>query len=93
MSLAWIPKGVLEKARRICFKFLWVGSQEKIETRTFGSSENARRMGIKKHLPILKSVGGKIQLDIDYIINFVDEGGYTQIYPPRIGGGMDQKTS
>lgn len=28
ISLAWIPKGVLEKARRICFRFLWEGSQE-----------------------------------------------------------------
>jgi hypothetical protein len=27
MSLAWIPKGVLEKERKICFKFLWVGTQ------------------------------------------------------------------
>ena len=26
MSLAWIPKGVLEKVQRICFKFLWLGS-------------------------------------------------------------------
>jgi hypothetical protein len=50
-------------------------------------------MGIKKCLPILKSLGGQIQLAIDYIINFVDEGGYTQIYPPRISGGMDQKPS
>jgi hypothetical protein len=28
MSLAWIPKGVLEKARRICFRFLWAGSKD-----------------------------------------------------------------
>jgi hypothetical protein len=25
MSLAWIPKGVLEKARHICFIFIWSG--------------------------------------------------------------------
>ena len=28
MSLAWIPKRILEKARRICFRFLWSGKQE-----------------------------------------------------------------
>ena len=28
MSLAWIPKGILEKARRICFRFLWSGKHE-----------------------------------------------------------------
>jgi hypothetical protein len=28
MSLSWIPKGILEKIRRICFKFLWEGSKD-----------------------------------------------------------------
>ena len=28
MTLAQIPKGILEKARRICFRFLWRGKQE-----------------------------------------------------------------
>jgi len=28
MSLAWIPKGILEIIRRICFKFLWSGKKE-----------------------------------------------------------------
>jgi hypothetical protein len=28
MSLAWIPKGVLEIARKIYFKFIWVGSKD-----------------------------------------------------------------
>ena len=28
MSLAWIPKGILEKAHRICFRFLCSGKQE-----------------------------------------------------------------
>ena len=28
MSLAWIPKGILENVRRICFHFLWSGKQE-----------------------------------------------------------------
>lgn len=28
MSLAWMPKGVLEKIRRISFKFLWAGTHE-----------------------------------------------------------------
>ena len=29
MSLAWNPKGILEKARKIGFSFLWVGNQDK----------------------------------------------------------------
>ena len=27
MSLDWIPKGILEEARRICFHFLWSGNK------------------------------------------------------------------
>lgn len=29
MALSWIPKGILEKAKRICFSFLWSGKQDK----------------------------------------------------------------
>jgi hypothetical protein len=29
MSLAWIPKGVLEKIRRSCSRFIWSGSGDK----------------------------------------------------------------
>jgi hypothetical protein len=29
MSLAFIPKGVLEKIRKLTFRFLWSGSKEK----------------------------------------------------------------
>ena len=29
MALIWIPKGILEKIRRLCFYFLWSGSQVK----------------------------------------------------------------
>ena len=28
MSIAWIPKGILEKLRCICFTFLWQGQKE-----------------------------------------------------------------
>ena len=28
MSLTWIPKGILESIRRICFRFLWSGKKE-----------------------------------------------------------------
>jgi len=28
MSLSWIPKGILEKARRIYFRFLWSGKKD-----------------------------------------------------------------
>lgn len=28
ISLAWIPRGVLERESKICFKFLWAGSQD-----------------------------------------------------------------
>jgi hypothetical protein len=29
MSLAWIPKGIMEKIRKLCLKFLWEGAQDK----------------------------------------------------------------
>ena len=29
MVLIWIPKGVLDKIRRLCFSFLWGGSSSK----------------------------------------------------------------
>ena len=28
MSLSWIPKGILEEARGICFPFLWSGKKD-----------------------------------------------------------------
>jgi len=28
MSLSWIPKGMLEQIRRICFRFLWSGKKD-----------------------------------------------------------------
>jgi len=28
LSMAWIPKGTLEKIRKLCFKFLWGGQKE-----------------------------------------------------------------
>ena len=28
MTLAWIPKGILESIRRICFRFLWSGKKD-----------------------------------------------------------------
>ena len=28
MLLSWIPKGILEQIRRICFRFLWSGKKE-----------------------------------------------------------------
>ena len=32
LSLSWIPKGILEAARRICFRFLWSGKQYSLVT-------------------------------------------------------------
>jgi hypothetical protein len=29
MSLAWIPKGILEKMRKLCFTYLWQGNKDK----------------------------------------------------------------
>ena len=29
MALTWIPRGILDKIKRICFNFLWSGKQEK----------------------------------------------------------------
>jgi hypothetical protein len=42
MSLAWIPKGILEKLRRICFKFIWSGSHDK-HTSPWARWENLAR--------------------------------------------------
>ena len=32
MSLSWIPKGILERIRKICFRFLWSGKKEEQTT-------------------------------------------------------------
>jgi hypothetical protein len=29
MSLTWIPKGVLERIRCICYRFIWLGNKGK----------------------------------------------------------------
>jgi hypothetical protein len=28
LSMTWIPKGTLEKIRKLCFKFIWGGQKE-----------------------------------------------------------------
>jgi hypothetical protein len=73
MSLDWIPKGVLGKARRTCFKFLCVGSQEQFFM-----------PWVKWESMVVPNM-----IENDFIRKLVDEGVYTQIYPFEIGGGMD----
>jgi hypothetical protein len=52
MSLAWIPKGVLELIRILCYRFIWLGDQVKkcialgfLEKNC--SSKGSRGLGIK----------------------------------------------
>jgi hypothetical protein len=29
ISLAWVPKGILEKIRKLCYQFIWSGDNKK----------------------------------------------------------------
>ena len=46
MALSWIPKGILERIRRICFRFLWSGKKEDQTTPWV----NWRRIAVPKGL-------------------------------------------
>jgi hypothetical protein len=64
MSLVWIPKGILEKARRICFKFLWVGSQKKhispwVKWESLAVSKMLDGWGLKKIYMFSNSLSAK----------------------------------
>ena len=48
MALTWIPRGILEKNRKICFSFLWSSLKEK-KMMTWARWE---------HIALPKSIGG-----------------------------------
>jgi hypothetical protein len=62
MSLAWIPKGILEKIRKICSRFIWSGSRRKNHS-TLGKmgphskTKGSRRVGSQKQILVLKITG------------------------------------
>jgi hypothetical protein len=64
MSLAWIPKGILERARRICFKFIWVGFQGSScgalgKLGSVSIPKNYGVLGFKEHFMFSKSLEAK----------------------------------
>ena len=48
MSIAWIPKGVLDRIRQICFSFLWQGKNE-VHSRSWVKWD---------HIAVSKALGG-----------------------------------
>jgi hypothetical protein len=71
MSLAWIPKGILEKIRRICSKFLWEGNHDKsmipwVKWSTVATPKGLRRLGTEEHFSLLKSIGSKIIMETNF---------------------------
>ena len=46
MSLSWIPKGILEKIRRLCFRYLWSGKKEEQVTPWVGWKKIAIPKGL-----------------------------------------------
>jgi hypothetical protein len=70
MSLAWIPKGTLDKMRKLCFTYLWQGNKDKKKF-TLGKmgtdcySEGPRWLGAEEYLLLLYSSRGKMLLEVD----------------------------
>lgn len=97
MSLAWIPKGILEKIKEDLFQILMGRLKGPIcfsmgELGRNGSPKNSWRMGIKEHFSLLQSTSGQVQLETDHKRQFVDQGGQPKVYPSRIDQRMDQKS-
>jgi hypothetical protein len=64
MSLAWIPKGILERIRKLCSKFLWAGNQEKfilpwVKWSTLALPKSLGGWGLKNIFLFAKSLASK----------------------------------
>ena len=58
MVLTWIPRGILEKIRKICFSFLWIDLKDKkmmpwVRRECIALPKSLRGLGSKKHFFIL----------------------------------------
>jgi hypothetical protein len=64
MSLSWIPIGILEKIRRICFKFLWVRTKDSfvlpwVSWEKLAVPKSLGGWGLKNIFLLFKSLGCK----------------------------------
>jgi hypothetical protein len=96
MSLSWIPKGILEKERRMSFSYLWRGKSEKPSVALGTLGENCETqglgwLGIKKHFSLLKSPGGQISLATNFDNKSVDQSDPTKVCGPTLYPRMDQE--
>jgi len=62
--MAYIPKGVLEKLRKICFKFLWFGKNDKkkfplVKWRSITHPKDMGEWGLKNISIFLFSLAAK----------------------------------
>jgi len=65
MSLAWIPKGILEKIRRTCFTYLWKGNYEGrklpwVSWRRIAIPKSLGGWGLKDIFTFSKALAGKV---------------------------------
>jgi hypothetical protein len=98
MSLALIPKGVLEKVRKINFKFMWDGSQDHfvlpwVKWESLAAPKALGEWGLKNislfsKVLVEKSIWRLVSSEIP-----MNEGSNSKIHSPGIGGGMDKKST
>jgi len=65
MSLAWIPKGILETAQRLCFTYLWRGNREAkvmpwVRWERITLPKSLGGWGLKNIFYFLKALAGKV---------------------------------
>jgi hypothetical protein len=84
MSLAWIPKGVMEKIRRTCSRFIWSGSEDKYtqpwtKWEMYCDAKSIGRLGTQKYFSVLQGPGDKGLL-VSYLVSSLWMQVFTQKY-------------
>jgi len=94
MSLAWIPKGILEKIRRLCFTYLWKGNKEGrtmpwVSWRRIALPKSLGGWGLKNIFVFSKALAGKVAWRL--ISNILLESGLDERGSDRGSGGIGNR--
>ena len=65
MALAWIPKSILNKTKRICSTFLWIGKKEQkvlpwVKWDQIAKPKTLGGWGLKNHFLFAKALAAKV---------------------------------
>jgi hypothetical protein len=85
MSLAWIPKGILEKMRKMCFLYLWQGHKDKkvlpwVRWDRIATPKSLGGWGLKNIFSFSKALAAKCTWRLIKTYKSLDTGSSPKIY-------------